>query len=278
MADRLSRGLLLVSVVAAAFAMSHRAAHAADPSAISVAPATASADAGDDVALDIDAANIPAQPGLGGYLIVLKWDPAVLVLTSFTDTGWVTSGEIVVICTTPMIDNTSGTAEADCTPIIGFGSGVSTTAPNALAHAVFHAKAPGSTAIDLSGSSLLNSSNVALTTTLANGSVTVAAAPTATPSPVGTSTAEPTNTPSAASATSTPVPQATPQPISPTSSTKPAQETLSKVDVPRTGSVAAADTSGPRWKIPALAAVGAALLGLGGLAAFRMGRRHGDDG
>lgn len=258
-------------------------ARAADPAVMSVTPATATASVGDDIALDVNAANIAASPGLGGYLIVLTWDPAVLTLTSITDAGWVTGGQVVVVCSTPTIDNGAGTAEADCTPILSFGAGVSTSAPHALAHAVFHAKAAGTTGIDLTSSNLLNPSSVAMTSTLTGGSVTVVAptsTPVSTPSPGATSTAQPTRTPTTAPPTGTAVSQPTPQAITPTPSTKPTQETLSKVEVPRTGSgtPASAERSGTAWWIPGLTAAGVALLAMGGVAAFRWARRRTDHG
>ncbi len=165
--------VLTAATLAAALATTHRVARAADPVTIAVSPATANATVGDDVALDITAANVPVFPGLGGYLILLEWNPAVLTLTSLTDSGWVTSGQIVVICTTPAIDNVAGNASADCTPVFGVPPGVSTSAPRALAQAVFHPAGPGSTAINLTGSNLLDPSNVVITSTLTGGSVTV---------------------------------------------------------------------------------------------------------
>lgn len=268
----------MASLVAASFAMSQRGAHAAGAAVISVSPATATANVGDDVPLDIDAANVTAAPGIGGYVIALQWNPAVLALTSIADAGWVTGSKSVFVwCTTPTIDNTAGKAEYDCNPLMAFGSGVTTSGPQALAHAVFHAKAPGTTAIDLSGSTLQNPSNISTSSTLTNGSVTVAEAATATASAAATSTStpQPTSTVTVVSATDTPVPTPTPAPVSQTPSTKPTQETLSKVDVPQTGS-GTPDGSGTAWGIPALVAAGAALLGIGGLGAFRRGRSQRD--
>ncbi|MBI5283676.1 MAG: hypothetical protein HY874_01140 [Chloroflexi bacterium] len=278
MTHRFLRGLLLALAVVATFTMSHRRAQAAEPSLISVSPATASAHTGEDVPLDINAANVPAQPGLGGYLIVLTWDPAVLTLTSLTDSGWVTSGQVIVVCTTPTIDNAAGTAEIDCSPVIGFGAGVSTDGPHVLAQAVFQAKTPGTTSLALTDSVLLNTSGLAMTSTLAGGSVTVAAAPTptASPSPEATPTSEATSTPATPQPTSTAAAPATPASISPAPSTKPAGETLSKVEVPRTGSgtPAGAEDSGFAWWTPALTAAGAVLLATGGFAAFRRANRR----
>jgi hypothetical protein len=268
-------------------------ASAADSPTLAVSPAAVSAVTGDDIGIDITAANVPAQPGAGGYLVVLKWDPAVLSLTSLVDAGWVTSGQIVVVYTNATIDNAAGGAEADCTPVIGFGAGVSTVAPHVLAHAIFHAKAPGSSAIELGGadppSSLLNPSNSDIATTLVNGSITVSApvvaAASETPVPVVTEAA-PTSTPSASrtalAATSIPTQAGqafTPTPPAPiattnstTPSTKPTQATLSKVEVPRTGSGTEAGTDGAVWWIPALIAIGAALLGIGGWVVLRWSR------
>jgi hypothetical protein len=184
-ASGLARGLPLVLVIVLAVAAGHRPAHAAGPVTVSVSPATATAGVGTDVTLNINAANV-LQPGLGGYVILLKWDPAVLSMTSLVDGGWVTTGQILVLCTTPIINNTginAGTAELDCTPIFGFGTGV--TGSGVLAQAVFHAVAPGSTTIDVAGSSLLDPSNIVIQSTLANGSVTVPIPPTPVPGSVG---------------------------------------------------------------------------------------------
>lgn len=278
---RLSYRLLLVFAAAGALAMGQGGARAATTAAIAVSPATATASEGADLPLDISAANIPTAPGLGGYLIVLKWDPAVLELTSIADSGWVTGGGIIVVCSAPTIDNAAGTADADCTPVVAFGAGVSTTEPHVLAQAVFHAKAPGTTAIDLTGSTLSNPSGVELISTLSGGSVTVAAPPpSATPSPIATATAKPTGTPPTASPTATPVAQATSAPASATPSTKPTEGALSKVEAPPTGSGGPAGNSdrGMAWWILPLAVLVAVLLAAGGMTAFRRAARRAGGG
>ncbi len=148
----------------------HRA-EAAGPSML-VSPATATAGNNTDINLDVNAADI-TLPGLGGYVIALQWNPAILSLTSLVDSGWVTSGSIIVACTTATIDNTLGNAELDCTPLFGFGSGVTTTAPQALAHATFHSLTYGTTVINLAGSSLLDPTAITIPSTITNGSLTV---------------------------------------------------------------------------------------------------------
>jgi hypothetical protein len=172
-AHRPARGLLLLLVIVIVLVAGRRPALAAGPVTVSVSPATAAAMVGADFTLDIDAANV-SPPGLGGYVIVVQWNPAILTLRSLSDSGWVTSGQVFVLCTTPTINNTAGYAELDCTPIFGFGSGVTTSAPHALAYAVFHANAPGTTAIDLTGSELLDPVSATIpVSTFTNGSATV---------------------------------------------------------------------------------------------------------
>lgn len=268
MAHRLPLRILLVSatVIAVAVAMAQSRAQAADTAAISVSPASATASVGDDVTLDVTVANVPSAPGLGGYVIVVQWDPAVLQLTSLADAGWVTGGNIIVVCDSAVINNGAGNAELDCTPTLAFGTGVTTTAPHVVAQAVFHAKAPGTTAVNLTGSSVMNPSNIALTSTISGGSVTVAAAA-PTPTPNATSTAQPTGTPATVQPTSTPAALATSTSAA-TPSTKSTETTLSKVEVPQTGSGTGAG-GGTAWWMPVLVVALAVLLAAGGAVAFR---------
>jgi hypothetical protein len=152
-----------------------RPAGAAGP-AIAISPASANAAAGSDVTVEITADGVPASPGLGGYSIVVRWDPAVLSLASFDDTGWIEGGDVVVHCDIPTtIDNADGTAKADCSPERANGDGLAATAPQALLRAVFHAEATGTTSIDLSDSYLLTPSAAPVSATLINGVVTIAA-------------------------------------------------------------------------------------------------------
>jgi hypothetical protein len=262
--------------LAFAFAVGHGAAQAADTAAISVSPGSATASVGDDVTLDINVANVPTAPGLGGYVIVVQWDPAVLQLTSLADAGWVTGGNIIVVCDAAAINNTAGNAELDCTPTLAFGTGVTTTAPHVVAQAVFHAKAPGTTAVNLTGSSVMNPSNIALTSTISGGSVTVAAAA---PTPNATATVQPKATPATVVPTSTPAAQATSTSaaIPATPSTKPTETTLSKVEVPQTGSGTAA-SGGTAWRMPVLAVALAVLLAAGGAVAFRRAGKNNNGG
>lgn len=292
MAHRLLRALLLAVTLTAVVARPQHAAQAAGPAVVAVSPASTSTTVGDEIVIDITAANVPEQPGIGGYLIVLEWDAAVLTLTSISDAGWLTAkgGNILPYCDPPDIDNVAGTAAADCSPILAFGLGASPSGP--LVHAVFRARAPGSTAISLEGSALKGTSESStIDSSITGGTVTVAGSAavaavtdtpisqvTATAASITTSTPQPSST-AAAAATAT-ASRPTPRPAAETPSTKPTQQTLSKVDVPRTGSgtPTGADNGGIAWWIPALTAVGAALLGLGGFTAFRWAHRRTDKG
>lgn len=283
MAHPLSRALLLAVTLTAVLAMTHRAARAAGPAVVAISPASASATVGDDIAIDITVTNVPEQPGLAGYDVTVTWDPAVLDLVSITDSGWLTSGQNLVFPTAAQVPNigTRAAAKAACSLFFAV-QGFSTTAPRALVHAVFRAKAPGTTTISLAEgdppSSLVNPSGGDIAATLTGGTVTVSAlavaAATDIPAPPATSTPKPSSTP-AVQATDTPAATASPtrpaeSPVTP--STKPAQATLSRVEVPPTGT--GAGDKGTAWWIPGLSAAGAALLGTGALIVFRWTRRR----
>jgi LPXTG-motif cell wall-anchored protein len=144
----------------------------------------------------------------------------------------------------------------------------------ALVNTTFKAKAAGTSGINLDDSYLESPQRIQIAGTLAGGSVTVRAAPTATAPPttatataVATSSATPALSATAASGTSTSIPSA-----ATAVSTNAAGAALSNVEAPTTGS-GAAGQSGAAWWIPTLTAVGAAMLGIGGLAVWRRRRR-----
>lgn len=258
-----------------------RTADAAGPT-IAVSPASASVLVGGDVTLDITVDAVGA-PGVGGYLIVLTWDPAVLSLTSLSDSGWVTGGDIIVFCDSPTIDSAAGNAYLDCTPILAFGPGVTTESTQSLAQAVFHASAAGTTSIDLTDSNLLNPSKVVIAGTLANGTINVSAVPTATPAPAtatvaatvaatGTAAASATVTaPGTATSTSAPGGAATSNVEA--NSTNAGGGTLSNVEAPQAGSGDGSEgPSRTAWWIAGIAA--AAAVTAGGAAAYGWNRRR----
>ncbi len=198
----LSAGLVLFLLVSGAGAQ-----HAAQ---LAFSPPTATVPIGTSLPVDITVASIPADPGLGGYALALTFNPAVVRLDSLTDSGFVTSGQNIVICTPATIDNTAGKATASCTAIPLFGQpGVSTTAPVALMHGAFTALAPGTSALSLAGTTLQAPSGADLAVSLSDGAIQVTAP--ASPAP----------------ATATTIAASTPTPgLSATPTTAPATATI----------------------------------------------------
>ena len=169
---------------------------------VQFSPAEAVAAAGEMVSIDITVSDIAAEPGLAGYDLVLTFDPNIVRLDSLTDSGFVTTGENLVICATGNIDNVGGSVNANCTAIPLFGApGVSTAGPTPLLHASFTALAPGASALTLSGP-LSSPDGTPLGATLGAGAITVLAQ-------------EPAADPTAEDGTATAVPEATPLAVPP---------------------------------------------------------------
>lgn len=279
MVIRLSVIALLVSLTSVLPLGNPGVAFAAEAT-ISVSPASVQVRPGDDVAIDYLVGDVGPLPGIGGYVLSVRFDPAVLELVTLLDGGFVTGGDNVVICGPTAIDNDAGIGVLFCAAVPLFGApGVSTTQPVVLARSLFRARAPGMSVIDLEGTYLQGPNSEAIASTLSNGSVTVspreeqvAATATAAP-PTATSTASVAGAAPTATATVPAVltrTSATPE----SSSTKPAAGTLSNVDAPRAGS-GATDDSELMWWVTGIVVAGAGMLGLGGWAAMRFRRRSG---
>ena len=130
---------------------------------------------GESVSIEITVSDIAPEPGLAGYDLVLTFDPSIVRLDSLTDSGFVTTGENLVICVTGSIDNVGGSVNANCTAIPLFGApGVSTSEPTPLLQTSFTALAPGTSALALSGP-LSSPDGTALGATLGTGAITVIA-------------------------------------------------------------------------------------------------------
>lgn len=279
MVIRLSVIALLVSLTSVLPLGNPGVAFAAEAT-ISVSPASVQVRPGDDVAIDYLVGDVGPLPGIGGYVLSVRFDPAVLELVTLLDGGFVTGGDNVVICGPTAIDNDAGIGVLFCAAVPLFGApGVSTTQPVVLARSLFRARAPGMSVIDLEGTYLQGPNSEAIASTLSNGSVTVspreeqvAATATAAP-PTATSTASVAGAAPTATATVPAVltrTSATPE----SSSTKRAAGTLSNVDAPRAGS-GATDDSELMWWVTGIVVAGAGMLGLGGWAAMRFRRRSG---
>lgn len=181
---------IILAIVIALVAVSHGLAQSGGAH-VAFAPASSTAAAGASVAVDVTVANVAASPGLGGYTISMSFNPAVVRLASFADSGFVTSGQLIVICGPAQIDNVAGTAQAMCTPIQIFGApGMSTSSPVALLHASFTALAPGTSPLSLDGSTLKDPTGATIAATFGSGAITVSAPAQDAPSPQPTATAE----------------------------------------------------------------------------------------
>ena len=233
-------------------------ATAAGTAQIAFAPASASGASGAAVNVDITIASVDPAPGLGGYSVTVTFNPAVVHITSLQDSGWITSGQNVVICSTGTLDNAAGKATAGCTPIPLFGApGVSTSAPHALLHASFTGVAPGTSTLSLAGSTLSAPDGTAIAATTADGSIRVTS--TAATPEASARAASPTATvgsalPSATAPATTPAPAPTPAPEA-SSTPSEAQQAAATVlagalKPPATGT---GGGSGMNWPVVALA-------------------------
>lgn len=247
-----------IGVAAVAFATlispTAPAAAVTAPALLFASPSTVSADPGNEMVIDYLVDDVGTLPGLGGYLLSVKFDPSVLEMVTMVDGGFVTGGGNIVICAPPVIDNAGGSGVLFCTTVPLFGApGVATAEPVVMARTLFKAKSLGSTALDLSDSYLKGPNEEAIASTSTGATVTVRAAPTATPA-----TATPSSTP-----VITPPPQTPSATAAVPRSTEPDAGTLSNVRAPSAGKGVGA--SNDDWRLKVFLAAGA--LGLVALTA-----------
>jgi hypothetical protein len=264
---RFSAGFIALVIAIAASLAAVQAASAAGPAQLAFAPASATGPVGSTLNVDITVANVDPTPGLGGYSITLTFDPAIVHIASLQDSGFITSGQNIVICSTGALDNTAGTATAGCTAIPLFGApGVSTAAPVALLHASFSGVAPGTSALSLAGSTLTAPDGTAIAAAATGGSVTVSSGGPSAPSV----TAGPGSVSASATASTTAQPSATAaaaETVTPAASVSasPAEQAAGTVlagalKPPATGSGGRASGHWPLVALAVLAAAGALAL------------------
>jgi hypothetical protein len=201
------RGALLAAVVMLVMLAVRVGVSAAADAIVAFSPSSATGTVGSSIAVDVTVANVAADPGLANYDLTLRFDPTVVRLDSFQDSGFVTNGQNgqnVVICVTGAIDNTGGAVEAQCQAIpLPGGPGASTTSAAVLLHASFTGLTSGTSPLTISGT-LAGPTGTAIPVSFADGAIHVTAA-TAGPSPTVAATATPTASPAAS-----PSPSATP--------------------------------------------------------------------
>ena len=116
MVIRLSVIALLVSLSTVLSVGNPGVAFAAEAT-ISVSPASVQVRPGDDVAIDYLVGDVGPLPGIGGYVLSVRFDPAVLELVTLLDGGFVTGGDNVVICGPTAIDNDAGIGVLFCAAV-----------------------------------------------------------------------------------------------------------------------------------------------------------------
>ena len=260
--------VLLVVVALAGYALPARAA---GPVVLAFAPLNSSAHTGDAVSVDVTVANVAADPGLAEYDLTLHVNPAVVRVNGFTDSGFITTGQTIVVCVPGTIDNAAGTAVATCTAVPLFGlPGVSTVSAVVLLHASFTALAPGTSQLTLSGM-LGGPTGTDIPATLGSGNISVSPRAAA-PSPTSRPSATPTQavSPTAAVQTS----PATPTPQLPAATNTPAAASptvAAALKAPQTGS--GGSGGGSSWAVLAGAfVVCGGILGIGSYAVWRRRR------
>ena len=158
---------------------------------ISVDPVTqnvGSEDGAFEVRILVD--DVTTDQGLGGYTLVMDYDPNVLHALTITDSGFVASTGNAVVCPASAIDNDAGRLAHFCFTIPIFSQpGPQTSDPQVLARVTFEPVGEGATSLDISGSTLADpQGNTTLApNSLPSGSMMVVSlmSSVVTPSPTG---------------------------------------------------------------------------------------------
>ena len=125
--------------------------------------------------------NVTTNQGLGGYTLVMDYDPNVLHALTITDSGFVASTGNAVVCPASAIDNDAGRLAQFCFTIPIFSqAGPQTTDPQVLARVTFEPVGEGATTLDIGGSTLTDPQGNTTLAPTANGEVTVRLNPTST--------------------------------------------------------------------------------------------------
>ena len=154
-----------------------------DPPAQTVAPSQRAF----EVRVTVD--DVTNEQGVGGYTLVMEYDPSVLEARSIGDSGFIESTDNPVLCPTSGIDNDEGRLAHLCLtlPILA-QPGPQTSDPQLLVTVTFEPVGEGTTTLDISETKLVDAQGDDLEATTTNGQVTVgsAASPTGEPASVAT--------------------------------------------------------------------------------------------
>lgn len=163
--------LLVLAVAGGDGAAQQAALLSVDPPALSV-----EVDQGAfEVGVTVD--DVTNAQGLGGYTLVMRYDPAVVRGRTITDSGFVGSTENPVLCPASATDNENGILAHFCFTIPIFSEpGPTTTEPQVLSRITFEPVSEGTTTLDISETTVIDPQGNNLGATTSNGRVTVRAA------------------------------------------------------------------------------------------------------
>ena len=118
--------------------------------------------------------DVTTPQGLGGYTLVMSYDPSVVQARTIADSGFVASTENPVICPSSGIDNDAGRLAHLCLTIpILAQPGPQTSEPRVLARITFEPVGEGLTTLDISETTLIDPEGNELAATATSGAVTV---------------------------------------------------------------------------------------------------------
>ncbi len=170
----LGAGVLAIILFAASAITSERIEAQGGP-ILSIDPASQTVESGSgpfEVRLMVE--NVTSPQGLGGYTLAIAYDPTILRGLAITDSGFLESTDNLVICPASAIDNDTGQLAHFCftLPIL---SQIGPQAPDAqvLVSVSFEPIREGSTALDISETSITDPSGNVLAATTSNGQVAV---------------------------------------------------------------------------------------------------------
>ena len=185
MEDTLGKGLRVTYrlafalVLGMALTLVGGGAHAQERPSLAVEPAELTIGLDDGpFSIDVVVDDVTNEQGLGGYTLVMSYDPAIVSALAVEDGGFVTGGDNAVVCPSTGIDNDAGRLAIFCFTIPLFSEpGVTTATPRVLATVQFEPLALGATTLDISEATLTDGRGGALASVSINGTVTVASAP-----------------------------------------------------------------------------------------------------
>lgn len=139
---------------------------------VAFSPSSSSGPNGGSATVFVTVANVS---NLGGYDVFVQFDPAIVQMTDLVDSGFVTGGGNIVICSDAAIDNNAGTGTISCATLTFIGTpvpGVSTVDARSMVQASFDIAGLGVSPLTLTGTKLLDPNDAAISATLGSGSIT----------------------------------------------------------------------------------------------------------